>query len=80
MQLGDRQAALGSDFQNLFETANQGICSKWLSEQADSATGYHPSVQPRLSARGNHDDRQSQSRAISRCWEIKPSHPGNECQ
>jgi len=51
MQLGDRQAALGSDFQNLFETANQGICSKWLSEQADSATGYHPSVQPRLSAR-----------------------------
>src|SRR6266853_4435468 len=40
VQLGDWQAALGSDLQSLFETADEGICSKRLDEQADSATGY----------------------------------------
>ena len=74
MQLGDWQAALGSDLQNLFD---EGICSKRLSEQADSATGYRPGFQPRFSTRGNHDDRHSPVTSHEQSLEIKSAHAGH---
>jgi hypothetical protein len=68
---------MGSDIQSLFETADQGICSKWLSEQADCATGCHPGFKPRLYARGNHDDRHPPVTSQEQSLEIKPAHAGH---
>src|SRR6266403_2763612 len=69
--------ALGSDFQSLFEAADQEICSKWFSEQADCATGCRPGFQPRLSPRGNHDNRHWLVTSHEQSLEIKSAHAGH---
>jgi hypothetical protein len=73
LQLGD----LGSDPQSLFETAHQVICSEWLSEQADCATGGRSRFQSRLSTRSNHDDWHSPVTSHEQTFEIKSTHAGH---
>jgi hypothetical protein len=77
LQLGDLQTAPGSDLQSLFETAHQVICSEWLSEQADCATGGSSRFQPRLATRSNHDDWHSPVTSHEQSLEIKSAHAGH---
>jgi hypothetical protein len=60
-----------------FETVDQGICLKWLSEKADRTAGCGFGFQVRLSVRSDHDDRPCGTTACEQPLQIKPAHAGH---
>jgi hypothetical protein len=67
-------SAMPSDFESLFETMNQGVGFKRLSEQADSAKRNGLCFQPGLRTPGNHDHRDERALGLKLPDKIKPAH------